>query len=137
MTFVTQGTTIKVGSGIDRQAARFRMFDALARVAPDAATGLASDLRTARLAEGSSLMLVTSQGDPAVSGLLTERLRHGNPVSVYFVEPSSFGTPSRADPASSPAVAGASLYLITRGDDPWEEGGRKLVQILDRAVGAD
>ena len=126
VTLVTQGTVCVTRSGDDIDTSRFRLFEILARLRANAETSLLDSLILARPADGSFITLITSWGEPHIAAYLTRRGQRGDRVSVIFVEPSSFG----GGPAASPAVAGAELRVIRREDDPWQEGGRRLANIL-------
>lgn len=106
----------------DPEAARFQLFDLLARVKADADTSLAASLQTARLGEGAHYAILTSGGDPQLTAFLAGRVTHGDSVRVYFFEPTSFGGPQ----VTTPAVAGGELRVIEREHSPWKDGGRRL-----------
>jgi Uncharacterized conserved protein (some members contain a von Willebrand factor type A (vWA) domain) len=110
----------------DPEAARFRLFDALARAQADSQRPLVEALQAARFEEGTHYAILTSQGDPRLTAFLTERVKHGDSVSIYFFAPSSFGGPQ----VMSPAVAGGELRIIERENSPWKEGGRNLEYLL-------
>lgn len=117
----------------DPEAARFRLFDRLARLQADAENSLADSLNAARLGSDSSThyAVLTAQGEPRLLGFLSERVRHGDSVTVYFFEPSSFGGPKAG--VLSPAVAGKSATLRVvecETHSPWKEGGRNLEYLL-------
>ena len=127
VTLITQGgrETVRPREG-DPEAARFQLFDRLARLQADAPTPLADDLAAARPGEGTHYALITAGGEARLSAFLTNRIRHGDSVSVYFIEPASFGGPQ----VTSPAVAGGDLRIVRREHDPWQEGGKGLEYIL-------
>jgi uncharacterized protein (DUF58 family) len=127
VTLVTQwGRTVVRPRESDPEAARFRLFDTLARVRCDAETPLASALAAARTGDGSHYEILTAQGDPQLLAFLTERVRHADTVRVYFMEPASFGGPH----VLSPAIAGGELRVVRREDSPWLEGGKRLEYLL-------
>jgi uncharacterized protein (DUF58 family) len=106
----------------DGGAARFRLFDILARAQATSDRSLADALLAARLPDGMEVAILTASGDPILTGHLVERIRRGDSVRVYFFEPSSFGGPSQP----TPAVPKGELRIIERSDSPWEEGGKRL-----------
>ncbi|HVK02600.1 MAG TPA: DUF58 domain-containing protein [Armatimonadaceae bacterium] len=127
VTLITQDERVVVQPReTDPQAARFRLFDALARVRAESPRSLADALQTARLSEGTHYAILTSQGDPRVTAFLTERVKHGDSVRVYFFAPTSFGGPQ----VMSPAVAGGSLTIVEKEHSPWKEGGKHLEYLL-------
>ena len=84
-------------------------------------------------------MLVTSQGDPAVSGLLAERLRHGNPVgSIYFRRAILVRTiePRRIDIRVPPSRAHLCIWSPV-GTTPGRKEAVNLSKFSTRAIGAD
>jgi uncharacterized protein (DUF58 family) len=127
VTLITQNdrAVVKPREG-DPDAARFRLFDLLARVEANANTSLGDALHGARLADGSHYAILTARGDPRLSGYLANRVRHGDTVRVCFFEPASFGGPN----VMSPAVAGGELRVIGREDSPWADGGKRLEFLL-------
>jgi hypothetical protein len=133
VTLVTQTGRVTVRpQDSDPQAARFRLFDHLARLRADADTSLADALRAARLDARSTVVVLTSWGDPTVTAFLTEAARRGSDVRVLFFEPASFGGPS----VMSPAVAGEAFTVVRRGEhSPWEEGGKGLGFVLREPSG--
>lgn len=117
----------------DPEAARFRLFDRLARLQPDAENSLADSLNASRVGSdsGTHYAVLTAQGEPRLLAFLAERVRHGDTVTVYFFEPSSFGGPKAG--VLSPAVAGKSATLRVvecETHSPWKEGGRNLEYLL-------
>ena len=117
----------------DPDAARFRLFDRLARVRCDAETSLAQALTAARTGSdsGTYYAVLTAQGDPKLSAFLAGRVERGDSVTVYFFEPTSFGGPKGG--VLSPAVVGrsATLRVVECGThSPWKEGGRNLEHLL-------
>lgn len=110
----------------DPEAARFQLFDLLARVRADAENSLSEALRASRLSEGTHYAILTAGGDPRLTTLLTDRIHHGDTVRVYFFEPASFGGPR----VMSPAVAGGDLRIVQRAHSPWQEGGKSLEYLL-------
>jgi uncharacterized protein (DUF58 family) len=127
VSLVTQAGRVDVRPGdADLAAARFRLFDLLARIRAEADSSLADALRAARLAAGSHFSVLTSRGDPRLSAFLSERVQRGDSVRIYFFEPASFGGPA----VSSPAVAGGELRLVRRHHSPWQEGGKALEYLL-------
>ncbi len=117
----------------DPEAARFRLFDRLARLQADSENSLADSLNASRIGgdSGTHYAVLTAQGEPRVSAFLSERVRHGDSVTVYFFEPSSFGGPKAG--VLSPAVAGKSATLRVvecETHSPWKEGGRNLEYLL-------
>ncbi|MBC8141099.1 MAG: DUF58 domain-containing protein [Armatimonadetes bacterium] len=118
----------------DPEAARFRLFDRLARLKCDADTPLAPSLTAARTVTdgGTHYAVLTSYGEPGLLAFLADRVRHGDSVVVYFFEPTSFGGVPKGG-VLSPAVAGksATLRVIECGThSPWKEGGRNLEYLL-------
>jgi len=118
----------------DPEAARFRLFDRLARLQCDANTPLAPALMAARtvMDGGTHYAVLTSYGEPGLLAFLADRVRHGDSVVVYFFEPTSFGGEPKGG-VMSPAVAGksATLRVIECGThSPWKEGGRNLEYLL-------
>lgn len=127
VTLVTQRDRLTVHPReSDPEAARFHLFDILARAQSDSERSLGDALHAARLDQGSHYVVLTAKGDPKLAAYLDTRVRHGDSVRVYFFEPTSFGGPG----VLSPAVAGAELRVVTRDDSPWENGGRKLEYLL-------
>jgi hypothetical protein len=114
----------------DPAAARFRLFDLLARIQADAETSLGDDLAAARLSDGSHFAVLTSQGDPRLAAFLTRRVQHGDEVRIFFFEPASFGGPR----VMSPAIAGGELRLIQKEDSPWRDGGKQLEYLLREGI---
>jgi uncharacterized protein (DUF58 family) len=127
VTLITQGAkaSIRPREG-DPAAARFRLFDLLARIEADAETSLGDDLAAARLTDGTHYAVLTSQGDPRLSAYLTKRVQHGDSVRIYFFEPGSFGGPR----VMSPAIAGGELRVIEQEHSPWADGGKQLEYLL-------
>jgi uncharacterized protein (DUF58 family) len=127
VTLITQMTraTVRPREG-DPEAARFQLFDILARAKAEADTSLSASLQAARLGEGTHYAVLTSGGDPHLTTFLANRVLHGDSVVVYFFEPSSFG----GKRVTSPAVAGADLRVIERQHSPWAEGGKRLEYLL-------
>lgn len=127
VTLITQTTraTVRPREG-DPEAARFQLFDILARAKAEADTSLAASLQAARLGEGTHYAVLTSGGDSQLTAFLANRVTHGDSVTIYFFEPSSFG----GRRVTSPAVAGAGLRVIERQHSPWDEGGKRLEYLL-------
>ncbi len=127
VTLITQMTraTVKPREG-DPEAARFQLFDILAKAKAESDTSLAASLQAARLGEGTHYAVLTSGGDAQLTAFLANRITHGDSVIVYFFEPSSFG----GRRVTSPAVAGADLRVIEKQHSPWAEGGRRLEYLL-------
>jgi uncharacterized protein (DUF58 family) len=127
VTLITQTTraTVKPREG-DPEAARFQLFDILARAKAESDTSLSASLQAARLGEGTHYAVLTSGGDAQLTAFLANRVLHGDSVIVYFFEPSSFG----GRRVTSPAVAGADLRVIERQHSPWAEGGKRLEYLL-------
>lgn len=127
VTLVSQEGTVAIRAGeSDAEAARYRLFDALARARARSPLSLAQVLARVRIPEGAELVVLTSRFDPELTAVLDARVRAGARVRVLFFEPHSFGGPS----APSPAVSGASLRILKRSDSPWEEGGRRFAYHL-------
>ena len=128
VTLLTQAGRVVVSPRTgDADAARFRLFDHLARMEAAGDESLVDTLRTHRPDDGTHWVLLTSGGDPHVTAFLTNRIRHGDSVRVFFFEPHSFGGPQ----AASPAVAGGELRVVEMGThSPWQEGGRNLEYLL-------
>ncbi|MGC4047419.1 MAG: DUF58 domain-containing protein [Armatimonas sp.] len=110
----------------DSVGAHFRLMDLLARAQADSDVALSETLRAARLAPGGRLAILTSGGDDLLSGYLMDRLRYNDSVTVYFLEPTSFGGPAR----QTPAVPKAGLRLVERQHSPWAEGGKHMEFLL-------
>jgi uncharacterized protein (DUF58 family) len=110
----------------DSAAARFALFDHLARAQPTSNLALSETLRAARFAPGGRFAILTSGGDDMLSGYLADRIRYGDQVTVYFLEPESFGGPGNR----TPAVPQARLKVVERQHSPWEDGGRRLEYLL-------
>lgn len=110
----------------DPEAAKYRLFDLLARAQADAETSLGDALNAARHSEGTHYAVLTAHGDPRLTAYLTNRVRHGDSVQVFFIEPSSFGGPT----ATSPAVTGGDLCVVEKRHSPWDNGGRALEYLL-------
>jgi uncharacterized protein (DUF58 family) len=127
VTLITQNgrAVVKPREG-DPDASRFLLFDLLARAEATANTSLGDALHAARLEDGSHYVILTSRGDPRLSGYLTTRVRHGDSVRIYFFEPASFGGPN----VMSPAVVGGELRVVGREHSPWTEGGKQLEFVL-------
>ena len=125
---VTQSGRAHIRPGdSDKAVGRFRLLDLLARAEANAATPLAEALAAARPAPGSHFVILTACGDGRLSVYLSERMaRDNDSAEILFFEPSSFGGPR----ATSPAVAGAPLCVITREHSPWREGGRELAYLF-------
>jgi len=123
VTVITQSgrSTVRAREG-DTEAARFQLFDLLARAKADAETSLVANLQAARIGEGAHYAILTSGGDLNLAAYLSNRVAHGDSVRVYFFEPTSFGGPQ----VSSPAVAGGELRIIEREHSPWKNGGKLL-----------
>lgn len=127
VTLITQNDRIAVQPRQgDLVVMRFRLFDILARARADSDQSLVEALRSARFEAGTQYAILTSTGDPALVGYLSDRILHGDQVRVYFIEPRSFGGPQ----VTSPAVPKGELCLIEREHSPWEEGGRRLEYLL-------
>ena len=128
VTLLTQNERVVVSAqDSDSDVARFRLFDRLARIKADSDESLAAALRTHRAGEGTHWVLLTPNGDAPVTAFLTERIRHGDSVRVFFFEPESFGGARSA----SPAVAGGDLRVVEcDAHSPWEDGGRRLEYLL-------
>ncbi len=110
----------------DPAGARFQLFDLLARARAESDLALSETLRAARFPEGARFAVLTSGGDELLTGYLADRLRHNDAVTVYFLEPSSFGGPLRR----TPAVPKARLRVIERQHSPWTDGGRHLEYLI-------
>jgi uncharacterized protein (DUF58 family) len=110
----------------DPDAARFRLFDTLARAEADSESSLGDALNAARLGEGTHYIILTSKGDPRLAAYLNHRIGLGDSARIYFFEPSSFGGPT----VMSPAVNGAELRVVEKQHSPWENGGRALEYLL-------
>jgi uncharacterized protein (DUF58 family) len=123
VTLITQHgrATVRAGEG-DMEAARFQLFDLLARARAEADTSLAASLQAARLGEGAHYAILTTGGDSQLTAMLSNRVIHGDSVRVYFFEPTSFGGPQ----VTTPAVAGGVLRVISREHSPWADGGKRL-----------
>ena len=134
VTLITQNDLIAVKPReADPDAARFRLFDCLARLECNAENSLTEAISAARIGNdgGAHYAVLTSQGEPRLHAFLSERVRHGDTITVYFFEPASFGGPKAG--VLSPAVAGksATLRLVECGThSPWKEGGRNLEHLL-------
>lgn len=138
VSLITQTGRAQVsGRESDPQAARFLLSDLLARARAEGDRSLAEVLHQAHGmgsadSGGTHWAILTARGDPRLSAFLSERVRHGDEVAVYFFEPASFGGPR----VMSPAVAGGTLRVIECGvHSPWREGGRNLEYLL-RSAGA-
>ena len=118
----------------DPEAARFRLFDRLARLQCDAESSLADALTAARRGgddDGTHYAVLTSRSEPRLLAFLADRVRHGDTVTVYFFEPTGFGGPKGG--VLSPAIAGksATLRVVECGThSPWKEGGKNLEYLL-------
>lgn len=110
----------------DSAGAHFKLMDLLARAQADSDIALSETLRAARLEPGGRMAILTSGGDDLLSGYLMDRLRYNDTVSVYFLEPTSFGGPAR----QTPAVPKAQLRIVERQHSPWTEGGRHMEFLL-------
>ena len=128
VTLLTQNERVVISpQESDSDVARFRLFDRLARLSADSDESLADTLRAQRTDDGTHWVLLTTVGDAQVTAFLTNRIRHGDSVRVFFFEPESFGGPR----AASPAVAGAELRVVECGEhSPWADGGRNLEYLL-------
>ncbi len=128
VTLITQNARVTVHPReSDPEAARFRLFDLLARVRADAENSLGDALRAARLEGGTHYAILTARGDGRTSAFLADRLRHNDAVRVYYFEPSSFGGPR----GTSPAVAGGELRVVERNKhSPWLEGGSGIEYLI-------
>jgi uncharacterized protein (DUF58 family) len=136
VTLITQAGSASAGGGRRRAGSgnpatdRFLLFDLLARARAEWDGSLAEALEGAYPGERAAqhLLLLTAAGDPAVSAFLTGRVARGDTLRVFFFEPASFGGPVAV---TSPAVAGADLRIVRRGEhSPWREGGKDLVYLL-------
>jgi uncharacterized protein (DUF58 family) len=121
-----QGSCVVKPREGDPEAARFRLFDVLARATPDAETSLGDTLNAARLGDGTHYVILTSHGDPRLAAFLNHRVHLGDSARIYFFEPSSFGGPT----VMSPAVTGAELRVVEKQHSPWENGGKALEYLL-------
>jgi uncharacterized protein (DUF58 family) len=110
----------------DPQAARYRLFDVLARAEANAQTSLGDALNASVRSDGTHFAVLTSRGDPRLTAYLGGRIGRGDTVAIYFIEPSSFG----GTVVASPAVAGASLRVVEKRFSPWEAGGKQLEYLL-------
>ena len=110
----------------DPEAARFRLFDLLARVQPTAEQSLVTTLSAQQLRPGSRLVLLTAAGDPALDTWLTRRLGLGDNLEVFFLNPVNFGGPA----VSPPGIPGSLLTVVEKKHSPWEEGGKSLESLL-------
>lgn len=127
VTLVTQAGRVEARPrDADPEASRFRLLDLLARVRADQEHSLAESLRAARFDTGAHFAILTSWGDPLLTAYLTERVRFGDTLRVFFFEPSAFGGPR----STSPAVAGGVLRMVGPEHSPWEGGGKKLEPLL-------
>ena len=128
VTLLTQNERVQISPHTgDPDASRFRLFDRLARLEANSDESLVDTLRTHRPGDGTHWVLLTPAGDPHLTAFLTNRIRHGDSVRVFFFEPESFGGPR----AASPAVAGGGLRVVEQGvHSPWLEGGKKLEYLL-------
>ena len=140
VTLLTQQSRVQLSPRTgDPDAARFRLFDHLARVQADSDESLASAVRAHQQSDGTHWVLLTPSGDPQLTAFLTNRIRHGDSVRVYFFEPSSFeaqgANPDKSAHVTSPAVAGAELRVIEQDvHSPWKEGGRTLEYQLRETI---
>ncbi|GAB4455842.1 MAG: hypothetical protein OHK0029_12610 [Armatimonadaceae bacterium] len=127
VTLITQNhrAVVKPREG-DPDAARFHLFDILARATADASHSLGDALYAARLEDGTHYTVLTSGGDARLTAFLDQRIHRGDSVQIYFFEPTSFGGPT----VSSPAVAGAALTVVEKEHSPWDNGGRRLEYLL-------
>jgi uncharacterized protein (DUF58 family) len=124
--YTQQGSAVMAARSTDPEAARFQLFDLLARLQPTAETSLASTLAAQRLATGQRLAVLTAQADSALAQWLTGRVGQGDTVEVYYLNPSSFG----GAVGSPPAVPHQLLKVVEKQHSPWEEGGRALEPLL-------
>lgn len=110
----------------DREASHFKVMDALARAVADSDRSLGETLLSARFDTGASFAILTSGDDDALRRYLVERSRFEDDITVYFLEPQSFGGPSR----QTPAIPHARLRVVERSHSPWDEGGKRLEYLL-------
>lgn len=124
---VTQVGAVKVDPRErDPEAARHRLFDHLARAQATSDQSLAGALGAHQHNSGTRFALLSAQPDTTLLGFITERLHKGDQVRLYFTDPKSFGGPT----VPVPALPGRVVQVIERIHSPWEEGGRRLEQIL-------
>ena len=127
VTLCTQQGTVAVSTRIsDPEAARYRLFDLLARAQATEETSLVGALSAKPLAPGARLMVLTAAGDPALDSWLTRRLGLGDSVVVYFIDPLSFGGMA----TRPPSVPARLITLVEKKHSPWEEGGKNLEPLL-------
>lgn len=121
-----QGSTVLAARSNDPEAARFQLFDLLARLQAASETTLAALLSSKTLAPGSRIALLTAQFDPALSAWIASRMALGDTIEVYYLSPGSFGAPS----APPPGFPSRLLKIVEKHHSPWEEGGKYLEQLL-------
>jgi len=127
VTLITQQGSVKVDPREqDPEAARHRLFDLLARAQATSELSLAGALGAERQSTGARYALLSAQPDPALLGFITDRLHRGDQVRLYYTDPTSFGG------ATQPTLTlpGRVVQVIERVHSPWEEGGKRLEQIL-------
>ncbi len=120
------GSAVIDARASDPEAARFHLFDLLARAQATAETPLVATLSAQRLAPGTRLIVLTAHGDPALDSWLTRRLGLGDSVQIFYLDPISFG----GSTAPRPGLPATLVKTVEKKHSPWEEGGKILEQLL-------
>ncbi len=110
----------------DPEAARFRLFDLLARIQPTAEHSLTAVLTAQQLRPGARLVVLMAAADPGLDLWLTRRLGLGDTIEVFFIDPKSFGGAT----VPLPGVPSPLIKVIEKKHSPWEEGGKYLEPLL-------
>jgi uncharacterized protein (DUF58 family) len=126
MLFTQTGKATLDARSSDPEAARYRLFDQLARAQATADVSLAATLSAQQFRPGTRLVVLTAAGDPALDAWLTRRLSLGDSLEVYYLDPLSFGGRATRLPGVPPTL----LKRIEKKHSPWEEGGKHLEPIL-------
>lgn len=121
-----QGSAALVARSSDPEAARFQLFDLLARLQATAESGLTPTLAAQTFPTGSRIAVLTAQHDTALEQWLLHRKALGDTIELYFFAPESFGGAR----TTVPNLPGALIKTIEKYHSPWEEGGRHLEQLL-------
>ena len=124
---VSQAGAIKVDvRERDPEAARFQLFEQLARAEARFEHSLADALKAQRLPAGARYAILSADPDPVLLGFVNDRLRAGEGIRLYYLSGETFDQQARPLPALLPTL----LHVIERQHSPWEDGGKKLEQIL-------
>ena len=127
LTLISQNFRVDIPPQLaDKEAGRFQVMDTLAHAVADSDVSLGETLAAAGFEWGSSYAVLTSGDDDLLRAHLIERTRFEDDITVYFLEPVSFGGPMK----QTPAIPKARLRVVERDHSPWLDGGKRLEKLL-------